>query len=116
MGRGTGAGGGIPGSSAAVDVHTSAMGVFGGRDGLAVQSRRDDVDRVRVAVPGSPREVILAYQLQLAATRRARGDAPSVDPDDWSDLLADDDALRRLGRALRDRTSTEGTARVLAGV
>jgi hypothetical protein len=109
-------GGGIPGSSAAVDEYHRTIEIFDGLAALALHSRRDDVDHVRVAVPGSPREVILAYQLQLAATRRARGDAPSVDPDDWSDLLADDDALRRLGRALRDRTSTEGTARVLAGV
>ncbi|PTU58157.1 hypothetical protein DBB34_00355 [Sphaerisporangium cinnabarinum] len=108
--------GGLPGSSAAVDEYHRTIEIFDGLAALSLHSRRDDVDHVRVAVPGSPREVILAYQLQVAATRRARGDAPSVDPDDWSDLLADDDALRRLGRALRDRTSREGTTRVLAGV
>ncbi|MFI2703614.1 hypothetical protein [Cellulosimicrobium composti] len=108
--------GGSLGSSAAVDEYHRTIEIFDGLTALALHSRRDDVDHVRIAVPGSPREVILAYQLHVAATRRARGDAPSADPDDWSGLLADDDALRRLGRALRDRTSLEESTRVLAGV
>ncbi|MFJ4233295.1 hypothetical protein [Cellulosimicrobium cellulans] len=108
--------GGLRGSSAAVDEYHRTIEIFDGLTTLALHSRRDDVDHVRIAVPGSPREVILAYQLQVAAIRKTRGDAPSLDPDDWSGLLADDDALRRLGRALRDRTNREGTTRVLAGV
>ncbi|QJW36896.1 hypothetical protein [Cellulosimicrobium protaetiae] len=108
--------GGLRGSSAAVDEYHRTIEILDGLAALALHSRRDDVDHVRVAVPGSPREVILAYQLQVAATRRGRGDAPSAEPDDWSGLLADDDALRRLGRALRDRTSREATVRVLEGV
>ncbi len=64
--------GGLPGSSAAVDEYHRTIEIFDGLAALALHSRRDDVDHVRVAVPGSPREVILAYQLQVAATRRAR--------------------------------------------
>lgn len=108
--------GALRGSSPAVDEYHRTIEILDGLATLALHSRRDDVDHVRIAVPGSPREVILAYQLQIAATRRARDEAPSADPDDWSTLLADDDALRRLGRALRDRTSPEESSRVLAGV
>ena len=106
----------LRGSSAAVDEYHRTIEILDGLTTLALHSRRDDVDHVRIAVPGSAREVILAYQLQVAAIRKTRGDAPSLDPDDWSALLADDDALRRLGRALRDRTNREGTTRVLVGV
>ncbi len=106
----------LRGSSPAVDEYHRTIEILDGLATLALHSRRDDVDRVRIAVPGSPREVILAYQLQIAAIRRARDEAPSTVPDDWSTLLADDDALRRLGRTLRDRTSLEESSRVLAGL
>lgn len=106
----------LRGSSPAVDEYHRTIEILDGLAALALHSRRDDVDHVRIAVPGSPREVILAYQLQIAATRRGRGEVPSTDPDDWAALVADDDALRRLGRALRDRTSPEGASRVLADV
>ncbi|WP_460702910.1 hypothetical protein [Myceligenerans halotolerans] len=83
-------------------------------DALAVLSRFSDVDdvgRVRAVIGDAPREVHLAYQIDIAAARRGIDHLPA-NSDDWSTWLTDDDALRRLGRAFRDQTTSESRQRL----
>ncbi|WP_460702924.1 hypothetical protein [Myceligenerans halotolerans] len=87
-------------------------------DALAVLSRyssESDVEHVRTAVGDAPREVHLAYQIDIAAARRAIGDTPEHS-DDWSSWLSDDEAVYRLGRAFRDRTTSSARQRVVEQV
>ncbi|MHA7134148.1 DUF6545 domain-containing protein [Oerskovia turbata] len=104
----------LPHATAGVAAYHRTIEILDAMAALSRHSRAEDVERVLAVAPGSTREVVLAYQLQIAAARRARGDAPSAEPDDWSELLADEDALRRLGRALRDHTSHLEARHVLA--
>ena len=87
-------------------------------DALAVLARYSsvsDVEHVRTAVGDAPREVHLAYQIDIAAARRGMDDQPERS-EDWSAWLSDDEALRRLGRAFRDRTTPESRQRVVEWV
>ncbi|MFC8797247.1 hypothetical protein ACFT2C_05915 [Promicromonospora sp. NPDC057138] len=87
-------------------------------DALAVLARYSsvsDVEHVRAAVGDASREVHLAYQIDIAAARRGMDDQPARS-EDWSTWLSDDEALRRLGRAFRDRTTPESRQRVVEQV
>lgn len=87
-------------------------------DALAVLSRyssSSDVEHVRAAVGDAPREVLLAYQIDIAVARRGMDDQPEHS-EDWSAWLSDDEALRRLGRAFRDRTTAASRRRLVEQV
>lgn len=83
---------------------------------LSHHSDPGDADHVRRTLPSVSCEGVVVHQLHVAAARRARGEPPRADTADWSPWLADEDALRRLGRAFRDGCDENEVASVLVGI
>jgi hypothetical protein len=77
---------------------------------LSHHSAPDDADHVRRTLPGLSREGVVVHQMHIAAARQARGEPPRAHTADWSPWLADEDALRRLGRAFRDHCAESEVA------
>ncbi|MBL0886727.1 hypothetical protein [Myceligenerans indicum] len=85
----------------AVNSYHRTIQVLDGIGVLAHYSTPADRAEVRARIPTCAPEVLIAHDLRMSRERLENGEARSSQPADWARTLADDFALRRLGRALR---------------
>ncbi|GAA1849865.1 DUF6545 domain-containing protein [Myceligenerans crystallogenes] len=90
-----------PATTGAVASYHRRIQILDGMGTLSHYSTPADRAAIARDYPEASQETVVAHQMQMALDRLSAGESRSESPAIWSDFLADDSALRRLGAALR---------------